>query len=100
MAEVTSITIKVGPNGAAKHFSGRFAWALAELICAGARGVTPLERPAPRWSHYIYRLRREGVPITTVPEKHGGSFAGRHGRYIIGASVVVVAGGNQQGQAA
>jgi hypothetical protein len=100
MTEVTSITVKVGPNGAVKRFSGRFAWALAELIRAGARGVTPIDQPAPRWSHYIYRLRRKGVPITTVPEMHGGSFAGRHGRYIIGASVVVVASDSRQGQAA
>jgi hypothetical protein len=52
--------------------------------------VTPIERPAPRWSHYIYRLRRDGVPVKTLPEKHGGSFPGRHGRYVLGRAVKVI----------
>ncbi len=56
------------------------------------------ERLAPGWPQYIYRLRREGVPITTVPEKHGGSFAGHHciyvlGIYVLGRAVKVVAAG-------
>lgn len=86
MVEISSITIQIAPDGAVKRFSGRFAWALSELIRAGA----PVDRPTPRLSHYIYRLRREGVPIKTVPEKHGGEYAGPHGRYVIAPAVTVV----------
>lgn len=73
-----------------RKFVGRFAWALSELIRAGQKGVTPIERPAPRWSHYVFRLRRDGVGIATVEEPHGGSYAGRHARYVLTTPVVVV----------
>ncbi len=36
---------------------GRELWALRELIRAGSRGVTPVERVGPRWSHYVFKLR-------------------------------------------
>jgi len=91
MAETTCISVRIGPNGSARTFKGRFGWALAQLIRTGKRGVTPIDHPAPRWSHYIYRLRREGIPIKTVPEKHGGVFPGRHGRYAVSDLVTVVA---------
>lgn len=71
---------------------GRDAWALEELIRVGAKGLTTLERPAPRWSGYIHKLKRiYGVNIETVPEGHGGEFAGRHGRYILRSTVRVAA---------
>src|SRR5688572_8473158 len=73
-----------------EKFVGRFAWALHELIEAGAKGCTPIDRPAPRWSHYVHRLRRDGVAIETVEEKHGGPFSGRHGRYRLSSNVQVV----------
>jgi hypothetical protein len=38
--------------------NGRDAWALSELIAGGMIGVTPLHNPAPRWSHYIFKLRK------------------------------------------
>src|SRR5665811_1625975 len=34
-------------------FEGRDAWALDQLIRAGKRGCTPIDNPAPRWSHYV-----------------------------------------------
>ena len=69
------------------RFEGREAWTLDQLAEAGARGVAPIERPAPRWSQYVLGLRRAGVPVDTVREDHGGAFPGRHGRYFLRASV-------------
>lgn len=67
---------------------GRNAWALDRLREAGARGCTPIEQPAPRWSAYVFNLRALGVPIETVTEQHGGQFAGNHGRYVLRAAVM------------
>jgi hypothetical protein len=63
--------------------AGREAWALHALIEAGERGCTPIEHPAPRWSHYIFLLRRRGLDIETIDESHGGPFKGLHGRYVL-----------------
>mgnify|MGYP003664246654 CR=1 FL=1 len=66
---------------------GRDAWALNRLIEAGPKGCTPLEEPAPRWSAYVHRLRELNVPIETIWEKHGGTYPGKHGRYVLRADV-------------
>jgi len=68
-------------DGKHHKFTGRFAWALRELMRAGNVGVTPIDRPAPRWSHYIFKLREAGIAITTTPEPHSGAYPGTHGRY-------------------
>jgi hypothetical protein len=68
-------------------FEGREAWALGQLLAAGKRGVTPIHRPAPRWSHYIHMLRKAGLEIETIHEAHGGPFAGHHGRYVLHSQV-------------
>lgn len=73
-----------------KTFVGRDAWALNELIIAGERGVTPLERPAPRWSHYVFKLRRAGLTIETCTELHSGAYAGHHARYVLRTPLRVV----------
>lgn len=79
------------PNGSGKPFfvtvKGRNAWALDRLIEAGSRGCTPIEQPAPRWSAYIHRLRELGVPIETLHEPHGGTYAGTHARYVLRGTV-------------
>jgi hypothetical protein len=63
---------------------GRYGDTLRALVIAGEKGVTPLERPAPRWSHYVHILRREhDLAIETVTECHGGDFPGTHGRYVL-----------------
>jgi hypothetical protein len=85
---VVSLTIDIG--GELKTIRGRDAWALSELIAGGLGGVTPIERPAPRWSHYCWKLRRTGIHIDTIDEKHGGAFAGTHARYVLRTSVRVV----------
>jgi hypothetical protein len=48
-------------------------------------------RPAPRWSHYVDILRdREGPDIVTIEERHGGPYAGRHGRYQLRTPIYIV----------
>ena len=87
---MSSITIRM-PSGSRLTFTGREAWTLQRLIDAGSRGVTTIDHPAPRWSHYIFKLRRAGLTITTEYEPHRGSFPGTHGRYRLETPVVVVA---------
>jgi hypothetical protein len=55
---------------------GRDAWALGQLIEAGDRGCTPIEQPAPRWSHHVYKLRKAGIVVETITENHAGAYAG------------------------
>jgi hypothetical protein len=78
-------------DGSALRCRGRVAWTLVELIRAGSRGVAPVERPAPRWSDYVAKLRRKGLAIETIKERHGGRFPGRHGRYMLRTSVRLIA---------
>lgn len=88
--DITKIRARIGDEAAVKTFEGRAAWALGELIAAGAEGVTPITRPAPRWSDYVFKLRRAGVGISTEHENHGGGFPGHHGRYRLTVPVVVL----------
>ena len=85
---VTSLLIEL-PDGQQRRFRGREAWALNELILAGARGCTPIDNPAPRWSHYVFLLRRH-LNVETVPESHKGPFAGSHARYVLRTPLRVV----------
>ena len=71
-------------------FRGREAWCAAHLIDVADDGVTSFERPAPRWSDYIFKLRRRGLSIETVEEKHGGTYRGEHGRYFLRVAVRVL----------
>lgn len=66
---------------------GRVQWALDRLRKAGAKGCTPIDQPAPRWSAYVFVLRSEGVEIETLHEPHAGDFPGHHGRYVLRATV-------------
>lgn len=67
--------------------TGRDLWALENLRRAGARGCTPIDNPAPRWSAYVFNLREMGVEIETITEPHGGDFAGHHARYVLRSGV-------------
>lgn len=70
---------------------GRYGDTLRALVVAGEKGVTPLERPAPRWSHYVHILRREHkLAIETVTECHGGDFPGTQGRYVLREEIKLV----------
>ena len=79
-----------GPQSAV--LTGRLLWTLQQLVRAGARGVTPIERPAPRWSHYVHQLRALGLYIETIREEHGGDFPGHHGRYVLRSPVAIKGG--------
>lgn len=71
-------------------FTGRDAWALRALLGAGERGCTAIDHVGPRWSAYVHKLRRAGLDIETVDERHGGPFPGRHGRYILRTRLRIV----------
>lgn len=71
---------------------GREAWALLELVEAGSRGCTPIDNPAPRWSHYVWLLRGDGFKVETVDESHAGPFAGSHARYVLHDDVTLDGG--------
>ena len=79
-----------GEHGKIITPNGRAAWALDQLLAAGDRGLTPMSNPAPRWSHYIWLLRGEGVDVETIDEPHAGAFAGTHARYILRSTVEVL----------
>jgi hypothetical protein len=88
---VIRITIELVETGERRAYARRDAWTLAALIAANDRGVTPIERPAPRWSEYVRRLRRSGLIIETMTEAHGGPYRGHHGRYVLRTVVKVIA---------
>ncbi|SMC67598.1 hypothetical protein [Primorskyibacter flagellatus] len=69
--------------------TGRDRWALEELRRVGAKGCTPIDNPAPRWSAYVFNLRALGLDIETVTEPHGGDYAGHHGRYVLRSGVTL-----------
>ena len=71
---------------------GRMGWAVLSLIRAGKRGCTPIDRPAPRWSDYIFKARGAGLNIETIHEPHGGNFAGHHARYVLHDKIEVFGG--------
>jgi hypothetical protein len=93
MASLT-LTVKLLPDGAPFDLNGRVAWALGELLRAGAKGCTPIDNPAPRWSAYVHRLRRDhGLAVETIAEPHQGPFAGNHARYVLRSQVAIISGG-------
>lgn len=90
----TSITVR-RQDGATLTVRGRDGWALQQLIAAGVDGCTPIDHPGPRWSGYVHKLRhRYGLAIETMDESHGGTFPGRHARYVLREPLEIVAIGN------
>lgn len=69
------------------HLKGRNLWAMQQLARAGRKGCTPIDNPAPRWSAYVFNLRKFGVDIETLYEIHGGNYPGIHARYVLRAQV-------------
>jgi hypothetical protein len=86
---IVAIIVSDGTGKQTKHV-GRSAWALAQLLDRGATGITPIERPAPRWSDYVFKLRKAGLVVETIDENHGGAFAGQHARYVLRTPLSVV----------
>ena len=91
MGTVVKLLARIGTDGPQRKFTGRVAWTLHRLVQAGERGVTPIEYPAPRWSDYVFKLRKAGVPVETVDEHHGGAYAGTHARYRLLVPVEILA---------
>jgi hypothetical protein len=87
----TKIKIRL-PDGSQQSFAGREAWTLRRLVNAGSRGVATIDHPAPRWSHYVFKLRRAGLTITTEYEAHGGTYPGTHGRYRLETPLQIIEG--------
>jgi len=90
------ITVRalIGESDTARQATvvGRDAWALRQLITAGSKGCTPISEPAPRWSHYVWKLRRAGIDVATITETHGGPFSGYHARYVLRSRVTLLEG--------
>ena len=79
-------------NGTTREITvqGRNRWALECLMSAGAKGCTPIDNPAPRWSAYKHKLKRKyELDIDAPDEKHGGPFEGTHSRYILKSRVTL-----------
>jgi hypothetical protein len=74
MTDAVLVRFRIGDAGPVREVRGRYAWTLGQLLDSGERGVTPIERPAPRWSHYVHILRRQGLEIETVEERHVGPY--------------------------
>ena len=66
-----------------KVFTGRPAWAIENLMSNGPKGFRTIDCSATQLPFYIFELRRAGIVIKTIMEKHGGPFAGRHARYVL-----------------
>lgn len=91
MSKRYTIRARILPDGLPMTIVGRDAWALEQLLAAGEVGCTPITRPAPRWSHYVWKLRtKHGLVIHTDDEAHGGQFAGHHGRYTLVSQVEIL----------
>ena len=66
-----------------KVFTGRPAWAITQLLNNGSKGLRSIDHGAMQLPYYVFELRRAGIVIKTIMEKHGGPFAGRHARYVL-----------------
>lgn len=69
------------------ELKGREEWALSHLLAAGDRGCTPIDTPGPRWSDYVFKLRKRGIDVETITEAHSGPYAGHHARYVLKSQV-------------
>ncbi len=83
------VTLFQGEQSRTFDLKGRSGWAMVQLVEAGATGVTPITRPAPRWSAYVFDLRELGIPIETIREPHEGNYPGTHARYVLSCDAEV-----------
>jgi hypothetical protein len=91
MVKRLQIKARTQHDGRTFMVKGRDAWALQELISAGPRGCTPFDHPGPRWSAYVFNLKRDhGLNIETRHEAHKGKFPGTHARYVLLDDVEII----------
>ncbi|WP_439625947.1 winged helix domain-containing protein [Shinella sp.] len=86
---------RILPDGRPMTIVGRDCWALENLIRAGNAGCTPIDQPGPRWSHYVFKLRRFGFVIETIDEAHAGAYPGHHARYVLRSDVICLDDGER-----
>ena len=85
------IRVRTGAfDGPVVSLIGRGAWALRQLKSGDTRGCTPIDHPGPRWAAYVHKLRKAGIVIETIREKHGGPFSGEHARYVLRSLITVL----------
>jgi len=85
------LTVRAGIDAAGVVMVlGRAAWALVELVHSGTSGCSYIDKPAPRWSAYVYELRKLGIAVETIRESHGGPFPGSHARYVLRSRVTIL----------
>ena len=65
---------------------------LEALMRAGATRCSFYDDPAPRWAASVHRLRKRGIDIVTLPERHDGDYPGNHARYVLKSAVSLVGG--------
>ena len=85
-----TLKIRIGGNGPAFILRGRAVWALQQLRAANDNGCTPIDHPGPRWSGYVHKLRKAGIVVETIRERHGGPFAGEHARYVLRTEITIL----------
>ena len=91
MAKRLKVTVRISNEGRIFALNGRDAWALLELLKAGAKGCTLIDHPGPRWSGYVFSLKQKhGLSIETVYEPHRGRFPGTHARYVMRSPVEII----------
>ena len=85
------IKARLHSDGTTFTVQGRDAWALLEFVAAGPKGCTPIDNPGPRWSGYVFNLKRtHGFNIETRHEAHRGAFPGTHARYVLLSAVEIL----------
>lgn len=100
MSNRLTVTARILPDGSRFTVTGRDAWALLELVNAGERGCSPIDNPGPRWSGYVFNLKREhGLAIQTITETHRGQFSGNHARYVLRSQVEIISRSDREGMA-
>lgn len=82
-------TLNLSEQSRTLELRGRLGWAMMKLAEAGAKGVTPITHPAPRWSAYVFSMRELGIPIETIMESHEGSYPGQHAKYVLSCNARV-----------
>lgn len=101
MSKRLIVTARHMPDGRAFTAHGRDAWALLQLIDAGPKGCTPIDNPGPRWSGYVFNLKRDhGLAIVTHHEAHRGNFPGTHGRYVLMSELEIISRSDSREQQA
>jgi hypothetical protein len=94
------VAIGDGEGAREAELTGRTAWACRELLKAGEQGCSPITTPGPRWSDYVFKLKRQhGIDVATVTERHGGAFPGNHARYVLRSKVRILSTSDVEGRA-